>query len=146
MYSTTKRGEKRKALVNVTNVNIDRRPTSEGHHVQIVHNDTVLATDDRNIVVCTANLNSTESHQPFPFIVIPQHIWEKAYLCVFGSPDNVSKWIRQPRRGRRLIAVAQYPIANDGEGRKGKTENEIIANITDFVSGESDYFDTDELA
>ncbi len=48
--------------------------------------------------------------------------------------------------GRRLIAVPQYPIVNDGEGRKGKTENEIIANLTDFVSGKSDYFDTEELA
>ena len=42
--------------------------------------------------------------------------------------------------------VAQYPIAKDGEGRKGKTELELISNIADFVTGESDYFDIDELA
>ena len=48
------------------------------------------------------------------------------------------------RVGRRLSAG--YPIAKDGEGRKGKTELELISNIADFVTGESDYFDIDELA
>ena len=46
-------------------------------------------------------------------IIIPPHIWSKAYKCVFGTPNDVSRWIRQPKWGRKLIMVAQYPMTNN---------------------------------
>ena len=159
MLSTPQKGEKRKALNDIAHADVAHRTNRKG-----LDSSNILNTFERNAPVEHFAISSSKSskaanlqvgiplvycnqaNQPLPFIVIPQHIWEKGYLCVIGTPDNVSKWIRQPKRGRRLIMVAQYPIANDGEGRKGKTEIEVLANLTDFVLGESDYFDTEELA